>query len=211
MREKIRESLKTEVSLIGPIRAKMREAHDWAKYDLNVQKNARRPVRRSLSLALAYLNGTPYAKAEQGPGSAPSAAGIANVLGVSKEEIDRWIGGALPERKAPLMKLYVITRADLPPGAQAVQSAHALREFAATYPDIEKQWYETSNTLIMLEVPTEKDLFQLHLEAGLHNIPVVAFQEPDLNHSVTALALGPSARKLEIVRKLPLALSEKAA
>jgi len=33
------------------------------------------------------------------------------------------------------MKLYLITREDLPPGQQAVQAAHALREFGEHHPD----------------------------------------------------------------------------
>lgn len=210
MRDKIRESLKTEVSLVKPIRAKMREAHDWVKYDLNVQKNARRPFRRSLSLALAYLNGTPYSRAEQAS-SNPDAGQISGLLGIPVEEVRAWIGGAEPKRKTEPMKLYVITRADLPPGARAVQSAHALREFAAEHPAVEKEWHESSNTLVMLEVPDEAALERIHLDASEAGVPVSFFREPDLNHRVTALALGPAARKLACVRNLPLALSEKAA
>lgn len=31
------------------------------------------------------------------------------------------------------MKLYLVVRADLPPGPQAVQAAHAARQFAAEH------------------------------------------------------------------------------
>lgn len=211
MREKIRETLKSEVALVKPIRAKMRETVEWAKYDLNVQKNARRPFRRSLSLALAYLNGTPYAKAEEASSIAPNAGQISGLLGIPVEEIKAWIGGAEVKRKPEPMKLYIVTRADLPPGARAVQSAHAMREFAAEHPNIEKRWHESSNTLVMLEAPDEAALERILLDASEAGIPAAFFREPDLKHSVTAIALGPGARKLERVRHLPLTLSDTSA
>jgi hypothetical protein len=52
-------------------------------------------------------------------------------------------------------KLYLITRADLIPGSQAVQACHAARQFAADYPEIEREWFERSNYLAFLAVPDE--------------------------------------------------------
>lgn len=211
MRAKIRETLKSEVAAAKAIRAEMREAHGWTKYDLNAKKNSRRHVRRHLSLALAYLNGTAYSRAEAAPEVAPSAGDIARLLDVPLEEIKAWIGGAEPKRKAPPMKLYIITRADLPQGARAVQSAHAMREFAAEHPAIEKEWHESSNTLVFLEAPDEAALERIHLEASEAGIPASFFREPDLKNSVTALALGPGAAKLECIRHLPLTLASSSA
>jgi hypothetical protein len=102
-------------------------------------------------------------------------------------------------------KLYLITRSDLKPGAQAVQAAHALREFAATHPELDKLWYERSNYLALLVVPDEKALSQLLERAERRLIPVAGFREPDLGGTLTAVALAPRGKGL--VRGLPLALA----
>jgi len=102
-------------------------------------------------------------------------------------------------------KLYLVTRSDLPAGAQAVQSAHALRKFVATYPELDKLWYERSNYLALLAVPDEKSLSQLLERARRRGIPAVGFREPDLGWSLTAVALASKAKGL--VRRLPLALA----
>ena len=47
-------------------------------------------------------------------------------------------------------KLYVVVRADLSPGVQAAQALHAHRAFVAEYPEVERVWFETSNTISIL-------------------------------------------------------------
>ena len=101
-------------------------------------------------------------------------------------------------------KLYQVVRGDLSPGQQAVQSSHALVEMFIHYPELIRSWYESSNTLALLSVASEKHLKELQLAAQLHKIPSVQFREPDRNNETTALCLGPEA--LRLVRKLPLAL-----
>ena len=64
-----------------------------------------------------------------------------------------------------MIKLFLVTRADLPPGQQAVQAAHALREFVALYPEEELRWYQTSNTLAFLAAENEASLEALLAEA----------------------------------------------
>lgn len=102
-------------------------------------------------------------------------------------------------------KLYLVTRSDLPPGSQAVQAAHAMREFAAQYPELDKLWYERSNYLALLSVPDERALSRLLNRARGRLIPAVGFREPDLSESLTAVALASKAKGL--VRRLPLALA----
>lgn len=94
-----------------------------------------------------------------------------------------------------------MVRADLSPGAQACQAAHALREFAARYPALEAAWFEDSNTLVIL---TSDDLEGLEARATAAGEPCVRFVEPDWcpDGELTALALGPSARR--ILSSLPL-------
>lgn len=54
-----------------------------------------------------------------------------------------------------MLKLFLVTRSDLPPGQQAVQAAHALREFVELYPEEDRLWYERSNTLAFIAAPDE--------------------------------------------------------
>ncbi len=101
-------------------------------------------------------------------------------------------------------KLFLVTRADLPDGQQAVQAAHAMREFAEHHPEVERAWYSKSNTLAFLAVPDEAALGVLLEKARRRDIPAASFHEPDRNNEMTAIALGPAARSL--VSNLPLAL-----
>lgn len=102
-------------------------------------------------------------------------------------------------------KLYLVTRSDLPAGQQAVQAAHALREFVAAFPELDKLWYERSNYLALLAAPDEWSLHRIVQKARRRGVPVVCFREPDLEDAVTAVALAPAGKNL--VRSLPLALA----
>jgi len=102
-------------------------------------------------------------------------------------------------------KVYLITRTDLPLGQRAVQLAHAIREWSERYPAEDRVWYQTSNTLALLEVPDELALQRLLKRANLHGIPAAPFQEPDRDNELTAVAFGPTAKKL--CRRLPLAFA----
>ena len=93
-------------------------------------------------------------------------------------------------------KLFLVVRRDLSAGQQAVQAAHALRQFAAEHPEVDQEWFECSNTLAFLEVPDEGALGVLLEKAATREFPVAAFFEPDRDYELTALAMGPSARKL---------------
>lgn len=104
-------------------------------------------------------------------------------------------------------KLYLITRADLCPGQRAVQSNHAFREFIQHHPEIDRAWYENSNTLALLEIPNEKALAGLLERARGKGVPAAAFHEPDRGNEMTAIALGPTGKSL--CRQLPKAFSQE--
>lgn len=102
------------------------------------------------------------------------------------------------------MKLYIVTRGGLPPGAVAAQSVHAAHEFEDRFPEDYRVWREASNTLVLLSTEDGDSLHSLLEQALEHGIPVAPFYEPDLDDELTAIAIGPQGKRL--CRKLRLAL-----
>lgn len=101
------------------------------------------------------------------------------------------------------MKLTVVTRADLRPGQQACQAMHAQRAFQDAHPEVEKVWFEQSNTLVLLVVPDESTLCRLLIEAEGRGIRSAIFREPDLQGQLTAIALEPGARAKSCAEDFP--------
>ena len=97
------------------------------------------------------------------------------------------------------MKQYIVVREDLPPGAQAVQSNHAMKLFTREHPE-----FNDVDNLALLAAPDETALFELVRRAQNRGVSVSAFVEPDFDDSLTAIAMSHDARKL--VSSLPLAL-----
>jgi hypothetical protein len=97
------------------------------------------------------------------------------------------------------MKQYIVVREDLPPGAQATQSAHAMKLFTREHPE-----FNDVDNLALLAAPDESALFELVRRAQNRGVSVSAFVEPDFDDSLTAIAMPYEARKL--VSSLPLAL-----
>ncbi len=102
-------------------------------------------------------------------------------------------------------RLYVVTRADLPPGAQGTQSQHALSEYAVRFPEQHREWHQNGKNLIWLaarDLDALEDLLTL-LEDHL-GIECAAFFEPDFGDALTAFAVSEqAARRLS---SLPCAL-----
>ena len=88
------------------------------------------------------------------------------------------------------MKLYIITRADLTPGARAAQSCHTLHTFIHEHPDYDKEWSESSNNLVVLEMQDEQALQELWGRAQAAKIPSSFFREPDFDNALTGVAMG---------------------
>jgi len=103
-------------------------------------------------------------------------------------------------------KLVLVIRSDLRPGQQAVQAAHAMRQFAFQHPDADRSWFERSNTLALLSVSDEAALERLADRADDLDLKLSVFREPDLGNSLTAIALEPGPRSQRLCRNLPLAL-----
>lgn len=103
----------------------------------------------------------------------------------------------------------MIARGDLTPGQQAVQAAHAAINFTFEHPARASPWFRDSNTLVLLQVRDEKELLKLLYKAQDMWIDSTAFREPDLNNSLTAIALEPGEPTERLVKNLKLLLYEK--
>lgn len=106
------------------------------------------------------------------------------------------------------LKLYIIVRSNLPPGAQAAQACHALLAFVKAHPIVSDYWHHKSNNLVVLQVPDESCLLHLAGRAQDEGIEHSVFREPDFDNTVTAVALEPAGRRL--VSNLALALRRAA-
>lgn len=102
------------------------------------------------------------------------------------------------------MKVYLVTREDLPIGAQSVQSTHAMTAFMMEHPGVAQDWYHKSNTLVLLAVRNEAELYDLLDVCRRKSVTHSLFREPDFGNALTALAIGPDGKRL--VRSLKKAL-----
>ena len=105
-------------------------------------------------------------------------------------------------------KLYIITRKDLAPGYQGVQSQHAAFEFAVQHPEITRRWHEVSNYLCFLSVANESELYDLISLAKDQEIKMSVFREPDIDNAITAIALEPGEKSKALCSRLSLALRD---
>ena len=103
-------------------------------------------------------------------------------------------------------KLYLVTRGDLAPGYQAVQSCHAMRQFTADHYDVDCEWFKKSNYLALLSVTNEIELMRLIVNATDLGLKWSAFREPDVGGAITAIAIEPHPKTQEMCKHLPLAI-----
>lgn len=104
------------------------------------------------------------------------------------------------------MKLYIITRSDLPAGARAAQACHAMRQWSQDCREDDAVWFAESNTLVLLETADETALEALLSRARAAGVANAEFREPDFQDALTAIAIGWTGARL--VSNLPLALKE---
>ncbi len=111
---------------------------------------------------------------------------------------------------------YLVTRADLSPGLQVAQVAHAAFDFAIRYPGIASEWSRESNYIVILQVNDEDALMDLADLAERHKQKYVLFYDPDVpvegdesarTGSHTAFAVEPGSFHM-FLTELPLALKE---
>jgi len=96
----------------------------------------------------------------------------------------------------------------LSPGYQAVQSCHAMRQFTEEHPEIDKQWFKSSNYIVLLSVENEEALENLIAIASIKNVRLAIFREPDIGDQITAIAFEPGEQSRRLCSRLKLALNE---
>lgn len=101
-------------------------------------------------------------------------------------------------------KLYVVTRADLSPGQQATQSAHAAFSVGQEHPATVGAWFRESTYLVLLTVPDRETLETLAADAARAGLMFTRWAEPDMGDELTAVAITPSPTASRLVARLPL-------
>ncbi len=99
----------------------------------------------------------------------------------------------------------MIVRADLSPGLQLAQSGHALVQLCMERPGVATLWYERSNNLVVLQVPSEVELMAWATALRSAGCGVEVFREPDLDGAATAVAIVPCPQVSYLLSGLPLA------
>lgn len=87
-------------------------------------------------------------------------------------------------------------------GPQLVQSAHALTDFILEHKEVAQNWRNNSNYLCSLSVRDEIALAKLLAKAKEKGIKYSIFREPDLNDSLTAIALEPGEQTRLLCKKI---------
>jgi peptidyl-tRNA hydrolase len=101
-------------------------------------------------------------------------------------------------------KLYVVVRADLSQGDILAQSNHATSQFSRMHRELHDAWVDSSNNIVILAIPTERDLGALVRKAAELGIQRTEVYEPSMGNELTACAFaGEIARH---VSQLPKAL-----
>lgn len=106
-----------------------------------------------------------------------------------------------------IYKLIIVTRKDLTPAYQSVQSTHSALQFAHEFPHIFKEWQKIPY-LAVLSVDNEQELLKLISKLEKSNIKFSIFKEPDIGDEITSICIEPSDASRRITSSLPLMLKE---
>ena len=106
-----------------------------------------------------------------------------------------------------IYKLTTVTRRDLSPGYQSIQSSHSLTQFIFEHPEISKIWFKDPY-LAQLSVENEEQLLVLIQKLKKSNIKYSIFRESDIDNQITSITIEPSEKTRKLVSSLPLMLKE---
>jgi hypothetical protein len=88
------------------------------------------------------------------------------------------------------------------------QAVHAAFHASVEWPSLIRDWVTTSNFLVVVAVPDEQALVKLAARAVEEGILRYITREPDLNDSITAVALQPGDEARRLCANFPLALKQ---
>lgn len=110
--------------------------------------------------------------------------------------------------------LYVLSRADLvgndtTKGYQAAQSAHAVAAYLLKYPAYDEPFFGKqtwrNGWLILVSVEDKERLEYYSWKASKTGLPVAEWREPDLDNTLTAIAIEINEETdAKLFKKLPL-------
>lgn len=104
--------------------------------------------------------------------------------------------------------LIVVTRQDISPGYQAVQSIHSTLAFVDEHPHLFTNWNNFSKAISLLAVKNEDELKTLIIKLTQKGIKHSVFAEPDIDHQITSIAIEPSESAFKACCSIPLALKQ---
>lgn len=99
-----------------------------------------------------------------------------------------------------MKRLYIVADEKIGGGFLAAQACHAARQFAADHPEVEREWFDTSNNIVILTSP---DVGETANDVEARGFRVSRFHEPDIGDALTCIAVEPDAWKR--LSSLPLA------
>ena len=79
-----------------------------------------------------------------------------------------------------------------------------MREWTAQYPEADRSWYQTNNSIIIVTVKDIREFEKMLKKAADKGIGHVAFVEPDIGYQKTAAAFCPSTETAYLMRHCQL-------
>jgi peptidyl-tRNA hydrolase len=100
-----------------------------------------------------------------------------------------------------------VVRADLTPGQQLAQTAHAVVQFSQDHSDQFQDWTKKSNYIVCLSCPDESTLKKLYQKLPSETVYKALWGEADLANQSTAFAVCGEYKAIRsVLGALPLAL-----
>lgn len=85
---------------------------------------------------------------------------------------------------------------------------HASLDFSIKYPELTKNWHNSSNYIACLSAKDENHLKQLISNLQETDLKYIVFSEPDIDDQITSIAIEPSVLTAKLCSSLPKALKQ---
>jgi hypothetical protein len=107
----------------------------------------------------------------------------------------------------PNYKLRIVILESLTPGQQIAQALHAAIEFVHDHPGVEQNWHSISNSVVAMNASATQ-LQELLARCQKKQIRYSTFEEPDMEHMLTAVAIEPTRNGKRVTSNYRLALRD---